>query len=96
MAAGAQEQASDLEVGRKYRDEDGNDKEVNRDVLQNDDVRAVGKEKIDVKEEENVEAKPSRLKILWGNLGLDIGTVMMMFKSVSFFFGYLFIFCATS
>lgn len=97
MAAAAPEQASDLVDSRKHRDEDGDEngvlngeepkgksKEIDEDVLGNGDAKPVGKETKDAKEEEKSPKKPSKLKVLWGKVGLDVGTVMMMFKSVSF------------
>ena len=33
--------------------------------------------------DEEEQPKPSKFKELWGKLGLDIGTVMMMFKCVT-------------
>jgi len=37
-----------------------------------------------VNDEEKKKKKPSKLKVLWGKLGLDLGTVLMMFKWVPF------------
>lgn len=37
-------------------------------------------EKVSTGEKETEKKKPSKVKELWGKLGLDMGTVMMMFK----------------
>jgi hypothetical protein len=39
-------------------------------------------EKVQTGQEEEEEKKPSKSKELWGKLGLDMGTVLMMFKYV--------------
>ena len=37
-------------------------------------------EKVSTGDKETEKKKPSKVKELWGKLGLDMGTVMMMFK----------------
>ena len=36
--------------------------------------------KVETSKKEEEKPKPSKLKELWGNIGLDTGTVLMMFK----------------
>jgi hypothetical protein len=51
------------------REEEGNMSSAN-------DEKPAGAQEI----EEEEEKKPSKLKEIWGKIGLDVGTVMMMFK----------------
>ncbi len=57
----------------------GNDKDGEVERSPSDRPNA-GHSTIDTKEEEKTEPKKSKLKMFWDGLGLDIGTLMMMFK----------------
>jgi len=63
----------DIETGTMNDGPENLDKISNRDGSQAEKVQS-GSKSVEEK------PKPSKIKAAWGNLGLDMGTVLMMFK----------------
>ena len=83
--ADAAEVEPELTDNRKERTQDPEDDEV-KDVEEEHagptSSNASKVEKVETGKKEEKKPKPSKLKELWGKIGLDTGTLLMMFKWV--------------
>jgi hypothetical protein len=71
---------------RKARAQDPTDddvKDVEEKLTEPTNFNGSKVEKIETVKIEEEKPKPSRIKELWGKIGLDVGTLLMMFKWVS-------------